>query len=69
MWESIMLEVDKNQNGTIDFDEFEEVMARLVNQKYHNLTSLLGTVKMKFQKQIGQKLGLAAAGLIPIGSQ
>lgn len=45
-----MMEVDKNRNGTIDYEEFKEVMEKLLSEKYHGLSSMMGIVRMKFQK-------------------
>lgn len=58
LWELVMREVDKNGNGSIDYEEFKEVMEKLLSEKYHGLSSMLGVVKMKFQKQFGRKLGI-----------
>jgi hypothetical protein len=43
-----MKEVDNNRDGTIDFEEFSDVMNRLLQRKYHGLSSLLGVIRMKF---------------------
>ncbi len=34
LWNSIMKEVDKNKDGFISYEEFEEVMNKAVQQKY-----------------------------------
>ena len=57
MWDRVIQEVDKNSNGTIDYDEFAEVMNRIVSHKYKNLASVVGGgVGTKFKKQFGRKL-------------
>jgi len=52
-----MQELDNNQDGKIDFKEFSEVMSRLLNKKYHGLSSLIGVLNLKFQKVLGGLLG------------
>ena len=52
----VMKEVDNNRDGQIDFEEFSDVMNRLLNKKYHGLSSLIGVIQLKFQKIIGNKL-------------
>jgi Ca2+-binding EF-hand superfamily protein len=39
-----MNEVDNNRDGSIDFEEFSEVMNRLLARKYHGLSSLIGVI-------------------------
>ena len=58
MWDRVIQEVDKNSNGTIDYDEFAEVMNRIVSHKYKNLASVVGGggAGTKFKKQFGRKL-------------
>jgi Ca2+-binding EF-hand superfamily protein len=48
LWDEVIREVDNNRDGTIDFEEFSDVMNRLLQRKYHGLSSLLGVIKMKF---------------------
>ena len=48
LWEEVIREVDNNRDGSIDFEEFSDVMTRLLQRKYHGLSSLLGVIKMKF---------------------
>ena len=48
LWDQVMKEVDNNRDGSIDFEEFSDVMNRLLQRKYHGLNSLLGVLKMKF---------------------
>jgi len=40
----VMKEVDNNRDGLIDFEEFSDVMNRLLNKKYHGLSSLIGVI-------------------------
>jgi Ca2+-binding EF-hand superfamily protein len=58
MWNRIMSEVDKNKNGTIDYDEFSEVMNRIVSSQYKNLANVLEVVSLRLKKQFGRKLAL-----------
>jgi len=39
-----MQEVDNNRDGNIDFEEFSDVMNRLLSKKYHGLSSLIGVI-------------------------
>lgn len=56
----VMKEVDNNRDGQIDFEEFQDVMNRLLNKKYHGLSSLIGVIQLKFQKVIGNKLVMSS---------
>lgn len=60
MWNRIMSEVDKNNNGTIDYDEFSEVMQRIVSSQYKNLANVLEVVSLRLKKQFGRKLALSS---------
>jgi len=60
MWNRIMSEVDKNNNGTIDYDEFSEVMNQIVSSQYKNLASVLEVVSLRLKKQFGRKLALSS---------
>ena len=60
MWNRIIAEVDKNNNGTIDYDEFSEVMNRIVSSQYKNLANVLEVVSIRLKKQFGRKLALSS---------
>lgn len=48
-----MMEVDRNNDGNINFDEFESVMNNLLHKKYHGLSSMIGVFRLKFIKSMG----------------
>lgn len=56
LWDEVIREVDNNRDGSIDFEEFSDVMNRLLQRKYHGLSSLVGVIKMKFQKVLGKNM-------------
>ncbi len=60
MWDRIIEEVDKNNNGTIDYEEFSEVMNRIITNQYKNLASVLEVVSVRLKKQFGRKLALVS---------
>lgn len=51
MWNEIIAEVDKNKNGTIDYEEFSDAMNRLLRVKYHSLSSLISVVSLRFKRE------------------
>ena len=48
LWDQVMMEVDNNRDGSIDFEEFSDVMNKLLQRKYHGLSSLIAVLQMKF---------------------
>lgn len=47
-----MREVDKNKDGNISFDEFTDVMNKVIEINYSDLSKILNAMKAKFKNKI-----------------
>lgn len=52
LWQQIMKEVDKNGDGAITMDEFSEVMNKVIEINYTDLSKMINAMRTKIRSKI-----------------
>ena len=52
LWDQIMKQVDRNKDGNISFEEFTEVMNKVIEINYSDLSKMLNAIKSKFKTKL-----------------